>query len=244
MISNNNPCRFLQWDSEFFGFRIASAVEDILTIESLDEITSWCSDNKIDCLYFLADAGDAQTVELAEEQKFRLTDIRITLERKLHGEQKYQDEKSDTAQIAVAEDIEKLREIASVNHRDSRFYYDGKFPLQKCDELYATWIEKSCEGFADAVLVVKNDKIIEGYITCLIDECGNGSIGLVGVNPARQGQGTGRILVGSAVEWFRNNNVFEISVVTQGRNIKAQRLYQRNGFATKSVKIWYHRWFV
>jgi len=32
-------------------------------------------------------------------------------------------------------------------------------------------------------------------------------------------------------------------VVTQGRNLAAQRLYQRNGFVTASLQLWYHRWF-
>jgi ribosomal protein S18 acetylase RimI-like enzyme len=33
-----------------------------------------------------------------------------------------------------------------------------------------------------------------------------------------------------------------VSVVTQGRNVAAQRLYQRAGFVTASTQLWYHRW--
>jgi hypothetical protein len=35
-----------------------------------------------------------------------------------------------------------------------------------------------------------------------------------------------------------------VNVVTQGRNSKAQRLYERCGFLTRSVQLWYHRWFM
>ena len=34
----------------------------------------------------------------------------------------------------------------------------------------------------------------------------------------------------------------KLYVVTQGRNIRAQRLYQKNGFIIKSSEIWYHKW--
>ena len=34
----------------------------------------------------------------------------------------------------------------------------------------------------------------------------------------------------------------KLYVVTQGRNIRAQRLYQKNGFIIKSSGIWYHKW--
>ena len=29
-----------------------------------------------------------------------------------------------------------------------------------------------------------------------------------------------------------------------GRNLAAQRLYQRSGFVTASLQLWYHRWFL
>jgi hypothetical protein len=32
-------------------------------------------------------------------------------------------------------------------------------------------------------------------------------------------------------------------VVTQGHNVAAQRVYQREGFLTKTVSLVYHQWF-
>ena len=32
------------------------------------------------------------------------------------------------------------------------------------------------------------------------------------------------------------------SLVTQGRNLYAQRLYQKAGFFTKGTELWYHKW--
>jgi hypothetical protein len=34
-----------------------------------------------------------------------------------------------------------------------------------------------------------------------------------------------------------------VSVVTQGRNVRAQRIYQQFGMRTRSLELWYHRWW-
>lgn len=243
MKYENNFCRFLEWDSKFFNTRIAGLTQETLTENTLKKALSWCSDNKIECLYFLADSEDKETIKLAEKQKFHLTDIKITLEINLKNTLLPNSDSDKMIQTASDKDIEQLRALASVNHYDSRFYYDGNFSLEKCNELFATWIENSCKGYADVVLAAKDKGKIQGYITCSIDNKQKGSIGLVGVGPNSQGKGIGRLLVTSALKWFGENNISDITVVTQGRNIKAQRLYQRNGFVSESLKIWYHYWF-
>ena len=50
-------------------------------------------------------------------------------------------------------------------------------------------------------------------------------------------------LLGRALGWFREQGAGSVSVVTQGRNTGAVRLYERAGFVTYSIELWYHRWF-
>jgi len=45
------------------------------------------------------------------------------------------------------------------------------------------------------------------------------------------------------MNWFADQNASNITVVTQGRNVAAQRLYQRLGFVTRSLELTYHKWF-
>jgi hypothetical protein len=40
-----------------------------------------------------------------------------------------------------------------------------------------------------------------------------------------------------------NRGVKRVSVITQGRNYGAQRLYQQAGFLPDKMEIYYHRWF-
>ena len=207
-------------------------------------VLTWCADEAIDCLYFLADADDAATVSLAERHQFALVDLRVTLASTVtEGGPACRELDEHGVRPAREADIPALRAIARVSHRDSRFYFDGHFPESRCDALYETWIENSCRGYADAVLVAEVAAQPAGYISCHLTEAGVGQIGLVGVGERAQGRGLGRALVLAALGWFARHHAGEVSVVTQGRNVRAQRLYQRCGFVTQSVQLWYHRWF-
>jgi dTDP-4-amino-4,6-dideoxy-D-galactose acyltransferase len=236
-------CEFLDWDSKFFGRRIARLVVPCLTEKAIAAIDSWCCEHRIDCLYFLAGSSDQRTARLAQENGFRFVDARVTLDVRITKACGTGDSAPGTlVRNAVEADIDALKTIARRSHRDSRFYFDGNFPVQRCDELYETWIEKSCRGWAKNVLVATNQGEIEGYISCHVPSVGSGQIGLVGVSEKAQGKGVGRELLINAIRWFWEEGVEVASVATQGRNVRAQRLYQRCGFATRSVELWFHRW--
>lgn len=240
------PCELLQWDTAFFGFRIARVCGDVLVPERIDQIDAWCRQNGIRCLYFLARSDDATTTRLAEDNGFRLVDIRMTLACQNSGSINAARDCPGHIQVRYAhpEDVPILQAIARESYCDTRFYYDANFPRQLCELLYKTWITLSCEGYADEVLIAILDGVPVGYVSCHLDrEHGAGRIGLVGVSNRVRGQGVGQMLVRSALDWFATQGVQEVTVVTQGRNCAAQRLYQRCGFWTQTVQLWYHKWY-
>lgn len=240
----DNLCDFLEWDSSFFGLHIARLNIDRLTTETLKSALTWCDSNDIDCLYFLGDAGDQQTDRIAEDNHFQFVDIRITLERKLHNVPAARpDSFPQVIRPATPDDIPVLQDIARASHRDSRFYYDSNFPKESCDALYQNWIAKSCNGYADVVFVAEAQGKPVGYISCKLLDRDKGQIGLVGVSAEARGKGFGQTLVNEALRWFASREANLVLVVTQGRNYKAQRLYQQNGFLTQTVQLWYHKWF-
>jgi len=243
-------CEYLPWDSEFFGNRIARVTSHRLNLAQLANVETWCAHNDIECLYFLADSDDDETTLLAERSAFHLVDIRMTFA--LRDSACASLPSADTAgrqaipiRPARLSDVPGLETIARTVHEDSRFYYDHRFSKSRCSDLYATWIRRSCEGFADQVLIAEYAGQVAGYITCkCVDgENPHGVIGLVGVASAARGMGLGPALVTRSLRWFDEQGVQEVEVVTQGRNIAAQRMYQRCGFVSQSMRLWYHRWF-
>ncbi len=230
-----NLCSYLGWDTDFFGRRIARVNPTRLSDDQADQALAWCEANRIDCLYFLAESDDAETVRAAEAHQFALVDVRITLE--WRGTRSND---SGNLRLSRPDDIEPLKAMARVNHHDTRFYYDGHFSPERCDALYATWIERDYRE--NTVLVAERDGQAAGYITCALRD-GVGQIGLLGVGAAWQGQGLGGLLVNGALGWFSQHGSEHVQVVTQGRNVRAQRVYQRSGFVTSQMQFWYHRWF-
>ncbi|HEV7514679.1 MAG TPA: GNAT family N-acetyltransferase [Thermoanaerobaculia bacterium] len=240
MTGSEEVCRYLPWDSEFFGVRIGSVLPRQLNAAAVAAIHAFRQEHRIDCLYFLAALEDAATIRLAEDEGFRMVDIRVTLERR--GAPPLPSKLADGVRIRTAEerDLPILQALAQENHVDTRFYYDGHFSRERCDALYATWIENGVRGQADRVLVPEVDGRAAGYITCHRE--GPPRIGLLGVGPAAQGKGLGGRLVREALAWFAGEGIERVSVVTQGRNVRAQRAYQRQGFTTMAVEVWYHGW--
>jgi len=236
------PAHHLEWDSTFFDRRVARVAATRLTSDSLAALLDWCRSESIEWLYFLADADDDATVQLAEGAGFHQVDIRVELD--LAPVPATRPAHADTFALRVArpDDLAALRPIAAAGHIDTRYFFDPRVSSDRATALYETWLERSIlHAFADVVLVAEIDGTAVGYITGKLRD-GEASIGLFGVGEAARGKGVGTALVYELFSWARSKGAERITVVTQGRNVAAQRIYQKCGFLTRSVHLWYHLW--
>ena len=238
-VNAAEPCERLAWDSEFFGVETARVRGDSLTAERVKEIDSWCRARKVAWLYFLARADDAETARCAQAGGFGLVDVRVTYEREISGKVK----RPAGVEAFSDGDLPAILKIARSGYSDSRFYCDGRIPKQTCDGFFENWTLQSCTGGADQVLVVREKKAV-GYVTCHADgKTGLARIGLIAVAASARGKGVGGLLVNGALAWASDEKLKGMTVVTQGRNLAAQRLYQRCGFIMQSLQLYYHKWY-
>jgi GNAT superfamily N-acetyltransferase len=232
-------CRLLEWDSQFFGRRIGRVCTERIGPAEVERIRQWSDAEGVECLYYLASAADAGSVRTAEEAGFRLTDIRMTRVRELGDGFGATPEGVEPFR---SEDVPALRAIARVGHRDSRFYFDGNFPRDRCDALYETWIEKSCTGGADAVLVVRDAAGVAGYMAVKLNADETGTLDLMAVAPERRRGGLGHRVVQGSLVWLADHGCRHFRVVTQGRNVGSARIFEDFGFRTSTVEHFYHFW--
>jgi len=201
---------------------------------------SWmvCRANAIDCSISWPIQVDSPP-SVGECHGFRLVDLRVTLDRTLQVPAHAPQYAVRTAQPG---DLPALRAMARAGFRQSRFYADPHIPAGRAGALYEIWVDKRLNDPTSRVLVVDTDGEAAGFITCLFDGA-DGAIDLFSVGEAARGRGIGQALVQGALAWFGEQGAQRASVVTQGRNIAGLRLYQRCGFVTRAVQLWYHRWF-
>jgi GNAT superfamily N-acetyltransferase len=230
----------LDWDSAFFGVPIGKAEAEIPS--DVDATEAWAAHEGMRCVFLQIRAERPDVVQAAERHGFFLTGIRVTFERLVALDVPAAPHHSAVVRTARSADIEVLEQIAARSHRDTRFYADPNFSRASCDRLYASWIKRSYEGWAEQVLTAEHDGRLAGYITLHCRAEGLGVIGLVGVAESARRLGVGRAMVGAALGWFRERDLKRASVVTQAQNTGALRLYHQAGFSVSDVDLWMHKW--
>ena len=221
----------LAWDSEFWNMKVARAY-------GVDGLSEWALENTVGLVALLIDSDRPDEAQKAEADGFRLTAVRVTLSTVLPNPLAYSPP-SWKARGARPDEFGRLAAIARTAHRITRFYADPTLDDERCDDLYQRWLEQSLSGWAHAVFVVGET---EGYVTVHIDG-ESSSIGLIAVAEESRRKGFGRDLVRQALFWAHGCGATEMTVVTQGRNVAAQRVFQACGFRTTNTSLWYHKRF-
>lgn len=226
-----------EWESNHFGFTIADLST---TIDEYDKskIESIINSYKIDLLQINVGLADIALIQMLESDGFIFADIRCEYSVKTINIP------GNPAEINIAssDDINQLIAISKNSIKYSR-YFNKFFNKENADCFYQIWIEKSVSAqFDDICLINREDDIINGFIT--LKKINNtGKIGLIAVSTQYQNIGVGSKLLTQGLTWLQKNNLDELSVVTQGVNITAQRFYQKNGFRLNSISCWLYKQF-
>jgi GNAT superfamily N-acetyltransferase len=238
----------LAWDTEFFSVSIGRIKNSFLDDETVAAVLDEARRDGLRCLYFEAEPNDLTTVLTVEKNGFHLVDVRVVLQYSFDNlpapSLKYPIPSELVITEAVESDLPRLEEIAVGVGEFSRYTFDSNFGLEDNERLYRMWIRNSFHGLADIVFVARwggEGGDVVGLITCLARE-GIGYIDLAGVHHEYRRKRIGTCLVQSALDWGGNQDIGEMQVLTQARNVPAQRLYQRMGFLTKSMTLFFHKW--
>lgn len=235
------PGVLLPWDSEFFGFRIGRLNSRRLTPASLQQALTWAADQRLRCVYFLADASCADTLACAHEGRFKFIDVRVDFATDLAAKTGTPSE--TRLRPATTADLPALEKLSRTSHQDTRFFKDSNFPANRSADLYAEWIRRDFK-LHRIFVAPGTGHGVAGYVTCHVDPAaGTGRISLIAVAEGERQRGLGRALVEGALQHFRQSGCKQTWVATQASNLPAQRLYQLLGFRTAETCATFHRWF-
>jgi ribosomal protein S18 acetylase RimI-like enzyme len=243
----NGLFELLLWDSEFFGLPIGRVIPSHLDEGSITTLLAEGQAEGVRCLYFEADSNDPVTVAVAERHGFHLVDVRVVLEHPFDHRPAPAPRFPISAELVIGpprdDELGRLQDISAQIGLTSRFSFDKNFGVERSERLYRLWIEKAIQGMADVVLVARwqptGDAV--GLITCTLRDR-TAHIQLAGVHFDHRQRSVGTGLVQVALDWAKVQGAHKMQVVTQARNVPAQRLYQQMGFFTRSMTLYYHKW--
>jgi dTDP-4-amino-4,6-dideoxy-D-galactose acyltransferase len=235
-------CRYLAWDSDFWGFPVGKLEDSILEEGEAKNVLDWCQSNKIRCLYFAADGSDAKTLQQAHQAEFQFVDVRVDFE--CDAPAGIMVPTGDLpVRPLVESDLAVAKAIAHTVHTDTRFFKDLNFERLKCAKLYEKWIKRDFEVGEVLGFFPYNRSEAGGYVTLSQESSEISRIGLIAVAESLRGLGGGRMLLDAAMSAAFESGAKKIRVATQGTNVAALKLYEKAGFRVCDVKIWFHRWF-
>lgn len=238
-----NLIQKLEWDSNYFGFNIAYLSCMHLTENIMHRIEKFIRREDIRLVEYLCNCHDRRSVRVAEKNGFQFVDIRLTYKKILHEKESISLDKW-TFNRATENDIPTLRKMVSNEfYKDSRYFFDDNFDVEKIDEFYQDWVKKGVLGqYDDECWCLYDNKVPVAFCTFRYENQKNANIGIFGIDRKNQGRRLGEKLLCSVLNMLIDRNIRTISVVTQGRNYYAQCLYQGVGFRTESTQLWYHKW--
>ena len=240
---------YLSWDSRHFRKRIGRIRVHALDEAGMHAVLVWAEDEQIECLYYLVDGDQPQAAWLAEQAGFHLVDVRITLTYRPDHPGVYKSNPTAapagvSLRPAGDHDVQELENLAAGSFTTTRFFVDPHFSRADSARMYERWVNNNLQDPTGRVIVAERGHQIAGFISLGQGfDTGRGSIELLVTHPETRGLGVGQALIRCAQEWLEETGLTGLRVVTQGSNQSAQRAYQRAGFLTENLQLWYHKWF-
>lgn len=236
------PVEYLNWDSDFFKRRIARVTNGYMSADEIERVLAWAVEERIDCLYYLVNGQETNATRLVEADGFHFVDLRVTFVKNLTKPER---PFIPTRHIRRADenDLSTLKEMTRDAFQLSRFHVDDHFDQAKADLMYEVWVENDLRTTGHDIWVIDAEGQLAAYTSISVKKDGKAQIGLVSTQAAWRGKGLTLELQRLICKELQNEGIEEVEVVTQGRNIPAQNLYQRAGYFTRSIDLWYHKWF-
>lgn len=227
-----------------FGVRTARVAS--FEAGDLDALLDFCRRERVQMLVARCETSDLAAAQALEAAGGRLMDTLVFYERDLAAPLP-EAPAAPAIRPARAEDAAAVVAVARAAFRDYRGHYhaDPRLDRQACDDVYASWAERSClsRDAAEEVLVADVGGALEGFLTLKWNSAEEGEGPLYAVAPRVQQRGVGSALMASALRWFRERGAARMVMSTQVTNVASQKSWVRLGFEPARSFYTFHAWF-
>lgn len=212
---------FDKYNSEVFGIKMGN-VRNINPHSTNKDIVQMINQAKCEQYRHLnikIDPNHKMLINLLLANNFKLVDTQLMFRIDTN---KYCKNIINTGSFGFREhrndDLPQLIRIAKSSYTLDQYHSDSSLDNALCDLYYAKWIENSCLGFADKVMVIDQNDSINGYITLKYD-VDKAIAGLAAVRKEFRGKGIFTFMISSTLDMLYNENIKTMLYGTQITNV-------------------------
>lgn len=239
MSSIGFECKFLQWDTDYFGVSSARVnLRGIVDEKGQNEIIQFCRDyNFITISNFENIKENNQWI--GNKTNAFLADMNIQFVKLLSDKPDCQEGKTCVLNCLPMNEI--ITDIAKKAFKYSRFFNDPMLPQEQAENIYLHWTESAFGQKNKYFVLSEREGNIAGYILFSFSE-DSSVIELIAVDDIYQGKGVGKTLIKAMESFVRDKGIRKIKVGTQVNNISAIQFYNAVGFKYAGCGSVYHLW--
>lgn len=230
----------LEWDSNFFDFRVAM-INSFDSIQEFSLLKKELKFHQIKLAYMFC-KPKSEYDKVMKSSNIFLADEKVTFSHLLNEI----NDDIDYSSIKEYQDsivTDKMLDIAIQTSEYSRFRVDDNFKNEEFKKMYFQWIKNAVVNKGnDRLFVYEEDKALKGLIYLKEINSKIGSISLIGVDQGYRGEKIGSKLINKAKKHFKDIGKNEVHVITQKQNVLACNFYQKNGFNLIDTTNVYHLW--
>lgn len=239
MSNINYECKFLEWDTDYFGVSSARVnLNGIIEEKSQEDIIAFCK------AYDFVTISNIDNIKennrwIGNRTNAFLADMNIQFLKVLTDKPDYQCEKNYVAE-SLSRNVQ-IIDIAKKSFNYSRFFNDPKLPQDQANKIYLHWTDCAFGQDNKYFVLSEREGNVAGYI--LFSFNGDSSvIELIAVDEKYQGQRVGKSLVHTMESFVIDRGIKKIKVGTQVNNVSAVQFYSAMEFKYVSCGSMYHLW--
>ncbi len=233
--------KLLEWDTQFFGYKIGSVT---LTNETPEDLLVAILNEESSSFRFISlflPENKTLSSRICEEWNIALADQKVVFHKKL-TRSSYTTSHHEQIESVMYQDHTKFINLAVASGVQSRFRLDPHFSIIDFERMYEEWIKNTLSGqIADNCYTYSHQQHPIGVVT-VKKKKDYTNIGIIAVESNFRGKGVGNKLLYAAEKYSYENGFQEITLATQQRNIGACHFYQQNGYLPKTTTNIYHFW--
>ena len=239
MYEKNYECKFLEWDTDYFGVKSARVnLLGVVDEKGQEDILSFCKNYDFVTIANFENRNE-NNLWIGEKTAAFLTDVNIQFVKELNSSEQRSDD--DTYVKNNLPINNQILNIARKSFRYSRFFNDLNLSESKSRNIYLHWTEGAFQQENNYFVFCEREGNVAGYLLFSSEEnCA--TIELIAVDESYQGQGVGKTLIKAMESFVSNKGILKIKVGTQINNIFAAQFYNAMEFKYVSCGSVYHLW--